>query len=177
MYNTYRYIGGPASHGRSRTRPRPVGISPVDPTAHFVSAVPIKLPLFWPGDALAWFAQVEAQFSMRHITNQGVCFDYVVATLAPEFATEVQDLLLAPPDADPYNVLKAQLIQRIPALEQRCLQQLFTVEEFRDKKPSQLLSDTAGPTQISSCTSFLTSACPARSGWSWPLLERCSLRL
>ena len=76
---------------------------------------------------------------MRHITNQGICFDYMVATLAPEFATEVQDLLLAPLDTDPYNVLKAQLIQRIPALEQRCLQQLFTVEEFEDKKPSQLL--------------------------------------
>ena len=59
---------------------------------------------------------------MHHITNQQTCLDYVVASLAPEFATEVRDFLLAPPNTDPYSVLKAQLIQRTVALEQRRLQ-------------------------------------------------------
>ena len=122
------------------------------PPPAIVSAVSIKLPPFWPADPQVWFAQVEAQFSMRHITNQRTCFDYVVAVLATEFVTEVRDLLLAPPDDEPYNALKAQLIQRTTALEQRHLQQLFTVEELRDKKPlqllhrmQQLLGDAAGP--------------------------------
>ena len=104
-----------------------------------VSAVSIKLPPFWPADPQVWFAQVEAQFSMRNITSQWTRFDYVVAALAPEFATEVRDLLLTPPEVDPYTVLKDQLIQRTAASEQRLLQQLFTAEELGDKKPSQLL--------------------------------------
>ena len=70
----------------------------------------IKLPSFWPADLQVWFTQVEAQFSTRHITNRQTCFVYVVAVLAPEFATEVRDLLLAPLDTEPYNILKVQLI-------------------------------------------------------------------
>ena len=54
-------------------------------------------------------------------------FNYAVASLAPEFATEARD------------TLKGQLITRTAASEQRRLQQLFNAEELGDRKPSQLL--------------------------------------
>ena len=64
---------------------------------------------------------------------------HVVASLSPEFATEVRDLTIRPPVDAPYDSLHEQLIKRTTASEQRKLQQLFSAEELGDWKPSQLL--------------------------------------
>ena len=75
----------------------------------------------------------------RHITSQRTHFDYVIASLSPETATELQDLVLKAPDTTPYTILKEQLIRRTATTEQRCLQQLFNAKELGDRKPMQLL--------------------------------------
>lgn len=127
--------GSPAPEGTERPGATPPTATP---TASAVS-IALKLPPFWPADPELWFAQVEAQFACRRITSQRSKFDYVVSSLAPEFAGEVRDLLLRPPAEDPYDTLRTQLTKRTTASERRKLQQLFTTEELGDRKPTQLL--------------------------------------
>ena len=62
-------------------------------------------------------------------------FDHVIASLSPEFAAEVCDLILTPPGETSYDVLKAQLITRTAASGQ----ELFSAEELGNRKPTQLL--------------------------------------
>lgn len=108
------------------------------PTLAAITAT-VKLPPFWPADPMVWFAQVDAHFATRRITGQKARFDHVIASLSPEVATDVRDLILNPPATEPYTGLKEQLIRRTAASEQRRLQQLFTAEELGDRKPTQLL--------------------------------------
>ena len=114
--------------------------SPPPPaTAGVVSAVSLQLPTFWPADPELWFAQVDAQFRTKRITSQVTKFEHVIASLSPQYAADVRDLILKPPDANPYDRLKDELIRRTTASEQRCLQLLFNAEELGDWTPSQLL--------------------------------------
>ena len=122
-----------AGHSPPHGAPRPTFLDPS------VSTLSVKLPPFWPSDPAVWFAQVDAHFATKRITSQKTKFDYVIASLEPEYAAEVRDLILDPPSTTPYDTLKTQLIQWTSASEQRRLQQLFNSEELGDRTPSQLL--------------------------------------
>ena len=87
-----------------------------------LAAVSVKLPPFWPSDSQLWFTQVQAQFAIHGITSQKTMFDYVIASLAPKFATEIRDLILTPPAETLYDVPKETLIKRTAAFDQRHLQ-------------------------------------------------------
>ena len=94
-----------------------------------INAVSLKIPSFWSADPLFWFVQVEARFATRNITVLKTKFDHVIAALSPEYTTDVRDLILSPPEDEPFKALKDALVQRTAASEQQCLQQLFKTEE------------------------------------------------
>ena len=108
-------------------------------TSACISTVSMKLLPFWPADPHLWLAQVEAQFAIKGVTAQKTKFDYVVSSLSPEFATEVRNLLIHPPNDNPNDALKAQLIKRTATTDQHKLQRLLSTEELGDHRPMQLL--------------------------------------
>ena len=72
----------------------------------------VKVPPFWPADPELWFSQVEAQFATKGIKQQLTKFQHVVASLSPDVAAEVRDLLIKPPAKDPYDELRRELTTR-----------------------------------------------------------------
>ena len=117
----------------------PETVNPHETPAAAISAISLKLPPFWPKDPDTWFAQVEAQSAARGITVEKTKFDHLVASLSPDAATEVRDLILAPPGDTPYSRLKAALIKRFAGSNQQKLQRLLNDLELGDSKPSQFL--------------------------------------
>ena len=77
------------------------------------AAVAMRLPPFWPTDPEVWFIQVEGQFSRRSITASRTKYEEIIGALPMEYATEVRDLLVNPPEENPYEKLKEKLISRI----------------------------------------------------------------
>ena len=71
--------------------------------------------------------------------RQQTKFNYVVSQLNQQQAAELEDIITAPPEHDPYEQIKAELIGRLSSsLEQR-VRQLLSHEEMGDRKPSQFL--------------------------------------
>ena len=102
-----------------------------------VATVAIKLPPFWPADPLLLFGQAESQFTTRGITREVTKFHHVVASLPPEIAAEVRDVILSSQPS--YGVLRKAVIDRTSDSECRWIHRLLAVEELGDHKPSHLL--------------------------------------
>ena len=71
-----------------------------------IANVWMKLPAFWPDAAQVWFTQADAQFAIRSITVSKTKFYYWVAVLPQDVASQILDLICAPPAGDPYGVLQ-----------------------------------------------------------------------
>ena len=56
-----------------------------------------------------------------------------------EYATEVRNLLVNPPEENPYEKLKEKTISRVADSERQKIRQLLTAEELGDCKPTKLV--------------------------------------
>lgn len=103
---------------------------------------------FWPEKPVVWFAQIEGQFAIANITTDATKFYHVISQLEPQYANEVEDIIVSPPATGKYEKLKIELIKRLGASKEKKVKQLLIHEELGDRKPSQFLrhlQNLAGP--------------------------------
>jgi hypothetical protein len=73
------------------------------------------------------------------ITRQRTKFNYVVTQLNQQQAAEVEDLTASPPEHEPYDRRKAQLVRRLSTSREQRVRQLLSHEEMGERKPTQFL--------------------------------------
>ncbi|XP_013196778.2 uncharacterized protein LOC106139819 [Amyelois transitella] len=109
------------------------------PTSMESCRVAVRSPAFNPADPELWFAQLEGQFTLSNITTDSTKYYYVLSQLEPQHTAEVRDIIVSPPATGKYEKLKAELIRRLSASQERKTKQLLMHEELGDRKPSQFL--------------------------------------
>lgn len=105
-----------------------------------VNAVSSKLPTFWTDNVETWFAQAEAEFTLRGVTVDATKYSHVVAALSGDVATTAEELINNPPDADKYQAIKDFLLGAYGLTESERAERLLHMEELGTRKPSQLMS-------------------------------------
>ncbi|XP_063538681.1 uncharacterized protein LOC134747933 [Cydia strobilella] len=104
-----------------------------------VCRVGVRVPPFNADEPALWFAQIEAQFHLSKITLDDTKFYYVAGQLEARYAMEVKDVITNPPAADKYPKIKAELIKRLSASQEKRTRQLLVQEELGDRSPLQFL--------------------------------------
>ena len=82
---------------------------------------------------------MEVQFELASVTRQRTKFNYIVSQLNQQQAAEVEDIITAPPESNPYDRLMEELILRLSTTPEQRVRQLLSQEEMGDHKPSQFL--------------------------------------
>ena len=105
-----------------------------------VQAVSLKLPTFWTKQPQVWFAQAEAEFSIRNIAADNTKFHYVVASLDQDTASSVLSLIRAPPDTGKYDALKTALESTYGLSKYERINRIIDMPDLGDDKPSTLMN-------------------------------------
>ena len=102
-----------------------------------IAQVSLKIPPFWPNRAKLWFTHAEAQFVIKQITCSKTKFAHTLTMLDTKTADLVMDLLTTPPTVEPYETLKARLIEIFDVSDSEKAARLL---DIGDKTPSKCLS-------------------------------------
>ena len=68
----------------------------------------VRLPPFWPDRPSLWLTQAEGQLVLATVTSERTKFKYVLSQLENRHATEVEDIIIAPPTDEPSTTLKTE---------------------------------------------------------------------
>ena len=102
-----------------------------------MEAVSLMLPSFRTSTPTTWFAQVEAHFIVRNITNNDTKYYYVVAALDPSTANRAKSLLAAPPTSNKYDAIKKLLTSAYELSNYERATALYNLAGLGDSKPSE----------------------------------------
>ena len=97
----------------------------------------LKLPEFWETSAAAWFAQAEAQFALRGITDDDTRYYHVVSALGSSTAARTVGFITSPPALDKYGKFKAHLLKTFDLSRSERARRLFAIQGLGDSKPSE----------------------------------------
>ena len=116
----------------------------------------LKLPPSWSEQPKAWFAQTEAQFILNNITSSETKFYLVSKTQAQETLNSVLDIVHSPPPENPYETLKARLVQSFALSTYQRAEQTANLPPLGDRRPSQLMNSRLAllPDGYNSCSLF-----------------------
>lgn len=100
----------------------------------------VKIPPFWPENTQLWFAQIESQFALYHITTDKTKFNQVVGNLDAKVLQHVSDAVINPPDAGKYEHIKKMITECFAESSQQKMNKLLSELTLGDQKPSHLLN-------------------------------------
>ena len=100
----------------------------------------MKVPVFWPESAEAWFVQVEAQFALKGVTSSSTKFYYCISSFSQNTANQVLDLIKSPLSSDPYQALKNWLLKLFALDDYQRYEAITSLPLSGDMKPSKLMS-------------------------------------
>ena len=109
------------------------------PETNQTNHISVKLPDFWSENLAAWIKQAEAQFRIAKVSNPQLQFDYVIQKLDHNTVDRIQDLILDPPEADQYNVLRQRLLSTYTKSIYEKLSAFYAIPPLGDKRPTELM--------------------------------------
>ena len=107
-------------------------------------AVSLKLPAFWTSQLDVWFAQAEAQFSLRGVSADETKYYYVIATTTTLPANGNASFGPHQPTDDKYATLKDRLISTFGLSQHERASRLLHFRPLGDSKPSTLMDEMLG---------------------------------
>lgn len=106
-----------------------------------VDAVSVKLPPVWPHKIVSWFAQAEAQFNLRKITEDDTKYWHIISSLTGDVAERAARIIDKPPATEKYKAIKEFLIRRYSLTESQRADRLLAITSLGDRAPTELADE------------------------------------